>query len=89
MFRSRVTGEITIAQFPNAPLWIFFGTVALRRFLPKGSGSRTVVNWMGTAALTWWAFDEMLRGVNPWRRVLGFTGCVVAVTSLLSLVQGN
>ena len=24
-FRNRETGEITVAQFPNVPLWIFFG----------------------------------------------------------------
>jgi hypothetical protein len=88
LFRSRITGQITIAQFPNAPLWIFFGTVALRRFLSTGTASRTVVNWTSAVALTWWAFDELLRGVNPWRRALGFTGCVFALTSLRSLVNG-
>ena len=33
---------------------------------------------VGTIALIVWAGDEILRGVNPWRRLLG--GVVLAVT---------
>ena len=30
LFRDRETGEITVAQFPELPLWIFLGTVVAR-----------------------------------------------------------
>jgi hypothetical protein len=30
-----------------------------------------VIRLIGAAALTYWALDELLRGVNPWRRCLG------------------
>ena len=29
-------------------------------------------SWVGTTGLwLYWAFDELIRGVNPWRRALG------------------
>jgi len=31
---------------------------------------------LATAGLVWWAIDELFRGVNPWRRLLG--GAVLA-----------
>jgi hypothetical protein len=43
-----------------------------------------VINIIGVAALTWWSFDEILRGANPFRRILG--AGVLAVT-LLALVR--
>jgi hypothetical protein len=64
LFRNRDNGRITIAQFPNVPLGVFLGATALDR----------------TAALLWWAVDEILRGVNPWRRFLG--GAVLAAQIL-------
>jgi hypothetical protein len=45
---------------------------------------RTVVTVVGTAALLVWAIDEIVRGVNPWRRALG-SG--VLVWQLLTLVR--
>ena len=37
---------------------------------------------VATVALSWWAVDEVIRGVNPWRRLLGavvFAGLVVSL----------
>ena len=34
-------------------------------------------------ALTWWAADEVIRGVNPWRRVIGVAGLVFVVLRLV------
>jgi hypothetical protein len=87
VFRSRVTGRVTIAQMPNLALWIFFATVVLRRIVATGSAPRTVVDWVGVAALGWWALDEVIRGVNPWRRVLGLGGCAATVAGIASLLR--
>ena len=46
-------------------------------FRPAGSVG-TVVDVVATVALVAWAGDEVVRGVNPWRRMLG--GGVLAVT---------
>lgn len=84
MFRSRETGRITIAQLPNPPLGIFLGSVVLRWVVPAGP-ARVAVNWVGALALAWWAIDEIVRGVNPWRRLLGAAGLVAAAGTLVAL----
>ncbi len=75
MFRNRKTGGITIGQFPNLPLGIFLAALVVGWLLEAfdaGQGTvRTVVGAIGTIGLTWWALDELIRGVNPWRRMLG------------------
>lgn len=86
LFRNRRTNEITIAQFPNVALWIFFVSVVLRWIVPTDATAHRAVSWIGAAALAWWAVDEVLRGVNPWRRLLGLGGCVFAVVRVVSLL---
>jgi hypothetical protein len=84
LFRDRQTGEVVIAQFPNLPLWIFLATVVLRRVVPEDSGAFTLVRAVARAARGWWALDEVIRGVNPWRRLLGLAGCAVVIAGLLA-----
>jgi hypothetical protein len=45
----------------------------------------TLVGYAATLALVVWAGDELLRGVNPFRRILGAT---VLTWVLASLVRG-
>jgi hypothetical protein len=69
--RDRRTGAITIGQWPNPPLLIF-GVCATVDWLFAPAGSLgSVLRLLGALALTYWAMDELLRGVNPWRRCLG------------------
>lgn len=76
LFRNRHTGRITIVQAPNLALWLFIAAAVLRSVLDPSGGSRTALDGMAAAALVWWALDEIGRGVNPWRRLLG--GAVLA-----------
>jgi hypothetical protein len=76
LFRDRTTGRITIAQFPNAALGLFLGATVLRWVLDPAGRLRSGLAFLATAALIWWAVDEVIRGVNPWRRLLG--GAVLA-----------
>lgn len=87
MFRSRETGEITIAQFPNVALWVFLVTVLLRSVVQTRGGVRTGIDAVAVAALAAWAVDEVVRGVNPWRRLLGVGGCTFAVVGAVSLLR--
>ena len=87
LFRDRRTGQITVAEFPNFPLWVFFVAVAVRWVVPTGTVARTTIDWIGVIALAWWAGDEVFRGVNPWRRTLGLGGCAFAVAGLVSLLR--
>jgi hypothetical protein len=83
MFRDRTTGAITVAQWPNLPLWLF-GGLSVAAWTIRGS--KTLEAWLSVGAdlaLAWWAIDEVLRGVNPWRRILGaatLAGLVILIT---------
>lgn len=71
LFRNRQTGQITIAQLPNAALGLFLAARAADWFLSPTGTLRSALGVLATGALIWWAVDELLRGVNPWRRLLG------------------
>ena len=82
-FRNRQTGEITIAQAPNLPILIFVAAWVLRWLLdPTGSALRAL-DLIATVAILWWAVDEVVRGVNPWRRLLGAVVLFVIVVGWL------
>ena len=83
MFRNRQTGQITIGQFPNVALWILLASVALRWVVP----GRTVIDWIGTGALAWWSVDELIHGVNPWRRFLGAGASIISAAGAVSLLR--
>lgn len=71
MFRSRETGRIVVAQAPNALLLAWLAAVVARWVLRPDGTWRSAVGLVATIALTAWSLDEILRGVNPWRRLLG------------------
>ena len=71
LFRSRATGRITIVQWPNLPLGLFLAASVLRRLLDPEGGLDRGLKALATGGLIWWAADELIRGVNPWRRLLG------------------
>lgn len=69
LFRDRRTGRIVIGQFPNWPLWVF-AAAWIVAMVTQGDVARWArgASWV---ALAFWAADELVRGVNPWRRILG------------------
>lgn len=83
VFEDRTTGRIVIAQWPNLPLWLFVAAAAVRRLATPEGTVGTVVDAIALAALVWWAVDEIVRGVNPWRRFLGATVLVGAMVTRL------
>lgn len=83
MFRSRETGKVVIIQPLNIPLGVFFVAAAIRRFAGLEGTARTAVEVVAFASLMWWAIDEILRGVNPFRRLLGAVVAAVTVAGLL------
>ena len=70
-FRDRRTGRVVVAQAPNPPLVVFLVASVAHRLLDLDGSIGTAVRWVATGALLFWAGDEVLRGVNPFRRVLG------------------
>ena len=71
LFRNRRTGEITVAQRPNAALSIFFVAAVVNVILRPSGTAGTVLTGVSKGALAVWAADELVRGVNPFRRALG------------------
>jgi hypothetical protein len=84
LFRDRTSGKIVVAQFPNPPLWIFLATVGARWFVPEDNTWHEVFGWIGIIALLWWAADEIIRGVNPWRRLLGGSIGIVVLSGAIA-----
>ncbi len=82
LFLDRTTGRITIVQFPNLPLGIFLIASAVRWFASPDGTAGTVVSAVATGGLLWWAIDEVVRGVNPFRRALGASIFVLTVVMM-------
>ena len=76
-FEDRSTGRVVVAQQPNLLLllclvalgaaWIWSDSLAVKVI--------SKICWLT------WSADELFRGVNPWRRVLGV---VVGIVTLVS-----
>jgi hypothetical protein len=79
LFRSRKTGKFTVAQLPNVPLALFIGFRIAEALVSPHGTAHEVLHWLAFAALAWWGLDEVIRGVNPFRRLLG----AVALTWLI------
>ena len=84
LFCNRHTGAITIGQLPNLPLAAYIvATLAGWLLKPRGDAG-DALGVVATLALVWWALDEILRGVNPFRRLLGAVVLGGVVFRLLS-----
>ncbi len=83
-FENRHTGEITIGQFPNWPLWGIIATWVVSALVDAGSGIGQLLWWTRTGLWIYWASDELIRGVNPWRRGLGVAVLLWQVTVLVT-----
>ncbi len=67
-FRNPRSGEIVVAQPPNAAIvmWLVARGLAL-----VWDGRDQELRWLGSGALMVWALDELARGASPFRRSLG------------------
>lgn len=83
-FGNRETGAITIAQWPNLVLWIVMAAGTLRWIWPSAGKPAAALNLIFTGGLLVWAADEIVRGVNPWRRSLGTAVAVYVIACLLT-----
>jgi hypothetical protein len=88
LFRNRQTGRITVAQAPNPPLYVFLAALLARRVLGLSGAADTALLVVQHGAAVYWAGDEILRGVNPWRRILGAGILGWQVTSIIGQFRG-
>jgi len=88
LFRNRRTGRVTIGQAPNILLAVWVAATVLRSTLHPTGALRIGLNVIARGALVVWAVDEIARGVNPWRRALGFGVLVLLAVSWLRASRG-
>ncbi len=83
-FRNRETGAITIVQWPNLVLWIVIAAAILLWMWPSAGEIRFALTVVFRGGLLVWAADEIVRGVNPWRRCLGTAVAAYVIVTLLT-----
>ena len=66
-------------QVPNWSLSVVLVSSLVRRLVHVTGTSSSVLGAVAAVALAWWSVDELIRGVNPWRRLLGATVLVAFV----------
>lgn len=79
-FRNR-RGRIVVAQFPNAPLWVWLVASVVARIADHAIARSAEI--VALVALLVWAGMEIVAGASPFRRVLGATVAVFAIWSRL------
>jgi predicted neutral ceramidase superfamily lipid hydrolase len=82
-FRNRETGAITVAQTPNLALSVFLVATAILWLTHPTGAISAMAKVVATGSLIVWALDEVVRGVNPWRRFLGVDVLLIAESFLL------
>ncbi|UER54176.1 hypothetical protein HJG43_06080 [Kineosporiaceae bacterium SCSIO 59966] len=76
-FRSRQTGRITLVHPPNALALTTSGALAASTLLARRSpGAARAAAVLGRVTGLVWAADEVVRGVNPFRRAVGAVALV-------------
>ncbi len=81
-FRNRETGAITVAQTPNLALSIFLVATAILWLAHPTGAILTMAKVVAAGSLIVWALDEVVRGVNPWRRFLGVAVLIYVASTI-------
>ncbi len=85
-FRDPRSGRVVLGQRPNLPIILWGATLVARQLAEDGSDVERLLDWTSLAFLGWWAIDELVRGVDPFRRTLGLAGCLFVAWGVLSRV---
>ncbi len=78
LFEDRRTGRIVIGQSPNLLMLVFIAATASRIVEGRRGAVGTAIRGAQAGSLFLWGLDEVLRGVNPFRR-FGGAAVVAAV----------
>ena len=70
-------------QVPNLPLALYLVATLAGRLWPDAGTITTVLAGLALAGLVVWAGYEVVRGVNPFRRMLGATALVWQLVPLV------
>ena len=73
---------VSIAEHISRDSESYAATVVRVVFSPTGAFA-TALTWVGGVALAVWAVDEVARGVNPFRRIVGGLVLIALIVSRL------
>lgn len=76
---------VTVAQFPNPPLIVALVAAGVSWIADDGS-LYDVARAVFYVALTIWAWEEVTRGVNLFRKALGVAGLIYVTVDLVAIV---
>jgi hypothetical protein len=68
-----------VAQFPNSPLLVALVAALASAFVDGGTTASDVARSVFYVALTIWAYEEAVDGVNGLRRAVGIAGLLFVV----------
>jgi hypothetical protein len=85
MFLNRRTGAMTVIQWPNISLSVYIGLSVAQRLSHALGTNASVLKALADVALIVWGVDELIRGVNPFRRILGSVVLLATIASLTVL----
>jgi hypothetical protein len=71
-----------VAQWPNLALSAFLVVEVVRLLWQPAGRAGSVFEVLSATALLAWAVDEIVRGVNPFRRLLGLAVLGLTLASL-------
>jgi hypothetical protein len=75
-----------IVQFPNLALIVGLGAAEAAKFLDGSAHSYAIaVSYLG---MTVWAYEELVRGVNWFRHLLGLAYMIIMIVRIAHLVHG-
>lgn len=78
--------QFPIVQFPNAPLIIaFLAGMTASHLHDSGHADASAVSYL---AMTVWAYEELVRGVNWFRRLLGLAYLLSTAVHLALALHG-
>jgi len=82
------SGKVVLFQLPNAALAIFLVLDVLSGVgLARHNRLATLIFGAGSIlALAWWAVQEITKGVNYFRRILGVIGLAICFSMALGLL---
>jgi hypothetical protein len=80
MGRDLKIGGYTVGQSPNRPLWVALAGLVVA--IIAGGTLEDIARAVFYVGLTVWAYEELVHGVNSFRRGLGAVALVLIVIGL-------
>lgn len=77
----------TVAQFPSPPLWVALAAAVVARITDEGDTVHDVARAVTFVALTVWAWEEAVDGVNGFRKAVGVVALILIVVAVARAIS--